>query len=71
MGVIVEDGALVIKQRPAVTMKLAPAYADAFTTPALGVVIFRRDAAGQVTALSVVQDRVWDLRFGREEAPAR
>jgi CubicO group peptidase (beta-lactamase class C family) len=71
MNVMVEDGALVIKQRPTATMKLAPAYADAFTTPALDVVIFRRDAAGRVTALSVVQDRVWDLRFGREDAPVR
>jgi hypothetical protein len=29
-------------------------------------VIFRRDAAGRVNALSIVQDRVWDLRFARE-----
>jgi len=44
---------------------LKPLYADAFEAPQLGTVIFRRDAAGQVTALSVSQDRVWDLRFLR------
>jgi hypothetical protein len=26
-------------------------------------VIFRRDTAGKPTGLSVVQDRVWDMRF--------
>ena len=28
---------------------------------------FRRDAAGRVSALSVSQDRVWDMRFARRE----
>jgi hypothetical protein len=41
-------------------------YADAFEDPQLGLVIFRRDR-GRVTGLSVSQDRVWDLRFVRQD----
>ena len=65
------DAGLRGRQRPTTTMRLTPTYADVFTAPALGVVIFRRDADGRVTALSVAQDRVWDLRFDRESAPVR
>jgi hypothetical protein len=54
----------VIRRRPDATFKLTPVYADAFDVPRLGLVIFRREA-GRVTALSVVEDRVWDLRFSR------
>jgi CubicO group peptidase (beta-lactamase class C family) len=61
----VEDGSLVMKQRPDRVIKLQPLYADAFSG-SIGTVIFRRDAAGRVNALSIVQDRVWDLRFARE-----
>jgi CubicO group peptidase (beta-lactamase class C family) len=58
------DGtALVIKRRPDARIPLTPIYKDAFTAPDLGLVRFRRDGAGRVTALSVVQDRIWDLRF--------
>jgi CubicO group peptidase (beta-lactamase class C family) len=60
----IEDGGLVLKRRPETTIKLTPIYTDAFNAGSLGVVIFRRDA-GRVTALSVVQDRVWDMRFTR------
>src|SRR5207245_431508 len=60
----VENGGLVLKRRPDATIKLIPVYVDAFNAGSLGVVIFRRDA-GKVTALSVVQDRVWDMRFTR------
>ena len=61
----VENGALVLKQRPDTTIALVPLYADAFKAGSLGTVIFRRDAGGRATAFSVVQDRVWDLRFQR------
>lgn len=61
------DGAtLILERRPDAKLTLTPLYADAFTNPDLGLVIFRRNGAGQPTALSVVQDRVWDLRFTRE-----
>lgn len=63
--VAVEGGSLVMKQRPDRVIKLAPLYADAFSG-SIGTVIFRRDASGRVNALSVIQDRVWDLRFTRE-----
>jgi len=59
----VEHGTLVLKRRPDTTIVLKPLYADAFGAPQLGTVIFRRDAAGRVTGLSVSEDRVWDLRF--------
>jgi hypothetical protein len=65
MTAAVEHGALVLRRRPDVTIKLTPVYIDAFTAGELGSVIFRRDAAGHVNALSVMQDRVWDLRFVR------
>ncbi|MEZ5289610.1 MAG: serine hydrolase domain-containing protein [Vicinamibacterales bacterium] len=70
LGVVVEGGTLVVTRRPDTRLPLTPAYADAFTAPGLGLVIVRRDAAGAVTALSVVQDRVWDLRFERQPAGA-
>jgi CubicO group peptidase (beta-lactamase class C family) len=64
--VAVDEGALVLKQRPDRTIKLTPLYTDAFTG-SIGTVIFRRDSAGRVTSFSVVQDRVWDLRFARDQ----
>ena len=60
---------LVLKRRPNVEILLTPAYADAFTTrdrsdgPQLGTVIFTRDASGRPSEFSVVQDRVWNMRF--------
>jgi CubicO group peptidase (beta-lactamase class C family) len=62
----VNGESLVVSRRPDVKIPLTPAYKDAFAAPELGVVIFRRDAAGRVSALSVAQDRVWDLRFTRQ-----
>jgi CubicO group peptidase (beta-lactamase class C family) len=74
---VVDGGKLVLERRPDTKMVLTPLYADAFSSnrngsgdpdesgsnAQLGTVVFRRDAAGRVTALSVVQERVWDLRF--------
>jgi CubicO group peptidase (beta-lactamase class C family)/lysophospholipase L1-like esterase len=65
----VREGALELFQRPATVYRLTPLYADAFDSE-LGTIIFRRDADGPVTALSVVQDRVWDLRFQRDGGAA-
>jgi CubicO group peptidase (beta-lactamase class C family) len=62
----VEANSLVLKRRPDVVIRLTPEYADAFTAPGLGLIIFRRDRSGAVSALSVNQDRVWDLRFTRQ-----
>ena len=64
-----EDG-LELTQRPDIVYPLTPLYADAFESE-VGTIIFRRDAAGRAVALSVAQDRVWDLRFRNESAPAK
>ncbi len=57
----VEGDGLVLERRPDTTIRLTPVYPDAFTGQ-IGTVIFRREG-GHVTSFSVVQDRVWDLRF--------
>jgi len=66
MTAAVEGGVLVLEQRPNTIINLTPTYADAFAATSLGTVIFRRDSAGRVNGFSVVQDRVWDMRFRRK-----
>jgi CubicO group peptidase (beta-lactamase class C family) len=61
----VDGDRLVLQQRPDRTLALTPIYVDAFRAPSLSLVIFRRDAAGRVVGLSVVQDRVWNMPFDR------
>jgi CubicO group peptidase (beta-lactamase class C family) len=70
LTVAISGDSLVIKRRPDTTLKLKPVYTDAFDAPQLGFVKFRRDG-GRVTGFTVVQDRVWDLRFVRENAPGK
>jgi CubicO group peptidase (beta-lactamase class C family) len=65
LAAAIENGGLVLKRRPDTTIRLTPLYKDAFSG-SIGTVIFRR---GDTPELSVVQDRVWDLRF-RRRAPA-
>jgi hypothetical protein len=60
----VEDGALVLKRRPDTTIKMTAVEPDVFRG-SIGTITFRRDAAGKVNALSVKQERVWDLHFER------
>lgn len=57
-------GQLVVRTGVNGTQPLTPAYPDAFTAPQ-GIVLFRRDAAGKVNALSLGLGRVRDLRFDR------
>jgi CubicO group peptidase (beta-lactamase class C family) len=59
------EGALELAQRPDRVFPLVPLYQDAFDSD-LGTIIFRRDRAGRVSGLSVVRERVWDLRFQRQ-----
>ena len=61
----IEKGELVLRRRPDTTIGLTPLYKDAFTG-AIGTVIFRRGTSAE---LSIVQDRVWDLRFARRDTP--
>jgi len=70
LTVAVEGDALVIKRRPDTTFRLTPLYPDAFAAAQLGTIVFRRDGGGRVNALSVIEDRVWDLRFARQPARA-
>jgi CubicO group peptidase (beta-lactamase class C family) len=65
MTVALEGTSLVLKRRPDRVLKLTPIYGETFGSQ-LGTIIFRRDASGRPTAFSVVQDRVWDLRFTKE-----
>ncbi|HXG86752.1 MAG TPA: serine hydrolase domain-containing protein [Vicinamibacterales bacterium] len=60
----VDAGKLVLKRRPDTVVTLTPVATDAFRG-LIGEVTFRRDANGKVEALSIKQDRVWDLRFTR------
>lgn len=69
LAVTVEGEKLVIKRRPNLSTPLTPVYADAFSG-GLGWIVFRRDAAGRVVGLSVSQERMWDLPFTRQPAPA-
>ena len=62
----VDNGVLVLRRRPDTTIRLTPLYKDAFSG-SIGTVIFRR---GTTMELSIVQDRVWDLRLTRR-APAQ
>ena len=66
LEVALDGNALVVKRRPDTLLVLRPVYEDAFSAQGLGLVRFRRDAAGKVVALSVTADRVWDMRFTRQ-----
>ena len=61
----VDEGGLVLKRRPDTVIKLTAIGPDKFRGT-IGTVTFRRNAAGNVEALSVNQDRVWDLRFTKK-----
>jgi CubicO group peptidase (beta-lactamase class C family) len=60
--VAVDQGTLVLRRRPDTVIKLTPGERD-FFSGSIGTVTFIRNGAGVVEALSVKQDRVWDLRF--------
>jgi CubicO group peptidase (beta-lactamase class C family) len=61
----VDQGALVLKRRPDTVIKMTAIGPDKFRG-SIGTVTFIRNAAGAVDALSVNQDRVWDLRFAKK-----
>ncbi len=61
----VDQDKLVLKRRPDTTITLTATEKDVFRG-SIGTVTFRRDASGKINALSVKQERVWDLRFGRQ-----
>jgi CubicO group peptidase (beta-lactamase class C family) len=65
--VTLEGSELRIWQRPNETRTLDPVYPDAFRSR-WSIIRFRRDESGDVTALSLSIDRVYDMRFARVEA---
>lgn len=67
LRVVLEGTTLFVWRRPDAHLALTPVYKDAFSSPALGHVVFRRDASGRVTSLSIVEERMWDVRFPRLE----
>jgi CubicO group peptidase (beta-lactamase class C family) len=60
-----DGGKLFLRQRPAVSLELRPAYRDVFEVPTGDVVRFVRDGTGKVTEMSLFLGRVRDLRFRR------
>jgi CubicO group peptidase (beta-lactamase class C family) len=60
-----DGGKLFLRQRPAVSLELRPAYRDVFELPTGDVVRFVRDGTGKVTEMSLFLGRVRDLRFRR------
>jgi CubicO group peptidase (beta-lactamase class C family) len=62
LTVAVGESGLVLRRRPATEMTLTPVAPDKFRG-SIGTVTFIRNASGVVDALSVNQERVWDLRF--------
>jgi CubicO group peptidase (beta-lactamase class C family) len=61
----VEDGGMVLRQRPDRVIRLSPAYRGAFTS-ALGTVRFVAETGSRPASLVVTQERVWALPFVRE-----
>ncbi len=64
--VVFEDGELSMKDRWGEGSRLAPLYPDAFQSGG-STIIFRRNASGRVTEMTLSQSRVWDLRLRRLE----
>ena len=61
----VDEGQLILKRRPDAVIKLTATGPDKFRG-SIGTVTFIRNASGAVNALSINQERVWDLRFVRK-----
>ena len=61
----IDKGFLTLRRRPDTVIKLEEVGPDTFQG-SIGIVTFRRNARGVVEALSVKQDRVWDLRFAKK-----
>ena len=64
--VVQQGDKLLLRQRPALTLELRPAYRDVFEVPTGDVVRFIRDEAGTVKEMSLFLGRVRDLRFKKQ-----
>ena len=65
LEVVVRNGGLVVRRRPAEELELRPVYVDDFQAAGLGTIRFARDASGKVTGLAIYAGRVLDVRFKR------
>ena len=61
----IDKGRLVLRRRPGTLIELEQSGNDTFRG-SIGTVTFHRNASGRVESLSIKQDRVWDLRFARQ-----
>ncbi|HEX4915537.1 MAG TPA: serine hydrolase [Vicinamibacterales bacterium] len=62
---VIDKNRLLLRRRPGTLIELELIGKDVFRG-SIGTVTFRRNASGRVDALSIKQDRVWDLRFDRQ-----
>ena len=62
---LVDKNRLVLRRRPGTLIELDLVGKDTFRGQ-IGTVTFLRNASGAVDSLSIKQDRVWDLRFARQ-----
>ena len=65
LSAMIDGNQLVLRRRPGTTIRLNATAKDTFRGQ-IGIVTFRRNSSGTVEGLSIKQDRVWDLRFGRQ-----
>ena len=73
LRIVVEDGKLVLHNSPHGSFPLQPTCRDDFAGD-LGNIHFIRDGSGKIAGLRLSGQRVWDLRFARQEpspAPRR
>jgi CubicO group peptidase (beta-lactamase class C family) len=62
---LVDKNRLVLQRRPGTLIELNLVGKDTFRGP-IGTITFHRNASGAVESFSIKQDRVWDLRFARQ-----
>jgi hypothetical protein len=61
----IDKDRLVLRRRPGTVISLELVGNDQFRGQ-IGTVTFHRNASGAVESLGIKQDRVWDLRFARQ-----
>src|SRR5687768_12232290 len=61
----IDKDRLVLRRRPGTLISLELVGKDQFRGQ-IGTVTFHRNASGRVESFSIKQDRVWDLRFSRQ-----
>jgi CubicO group peptidase (beta-lactamase class C family) len=66
LSVAAEGMGLVLRRRPGVTILLTSIGPNQYRAGSLGVITFIHNPGGAIEALSVKQDRVWDLRFTKK-----